>query len=352
MPSKPTHDPLRLVRESLVRNIYTDSEYLASDIGRKDLADHLENRLTHNRQRVVPWLLSFLPLDGTQVLEIGCGTGASTLALTECGAVVTAIDIRPDSIQVASDRCQAYGHKANFVVANAAALGDILKSKFEAVVFYAALEHMTYEERRAAMRDTWQSLAPGAYWIVVDTPNRLWYSDTHTSFLPFFNWLPDQLAFEYSRFSPREYFRELYDERTPEKELDFLRRGRGLSFHEFELYLAPRQELEVVSCLSAYWNAYWNARTAGEVQNNSTTKVRWKALLGSLRARRQAPCSEDRDTVADSGDDAWRKLLGSAVPDLHPAFLEPYLDLAIRKSRIPGEGRNHSSPLDPAAPST
>jgi len=58
---------------------------------------------------------------------------------------------------------------------------------------------------------------------------------------------PDRLAFEYSRFSSRNYFREIYLAHTPEKELHFLRRGRGVSFHEFELFMAPRQDCRGVS---------------------------------------------------------------------------------------------------------
>jgi 2-polyprenyl-3-methyl-5-hydroxy-6-metoxy-1,4-benzoquinol methylase len=294
------NDALGLVRESLLRNYFKDSEYLASEVGRNDLAAHLESRLTDNRERVVPWIESFFYLPGARVLEIGCGTGSSTLALVERGAALTAVDILPDSIQVASDRCSAYGYQAKFLLANAAKVGDLLQeNEFEAVIFHSALEHMTHEERRAAMQDTWEMLSPGAYWIIIETPNRLWFSDAHTSLLPFFNWLPDQLAFEYSRFSPRPYFRELYTERTPEKELHFLRRGRGVSFHEFELYMAPLQDLEIVSCL----HAYWHARNPGA-----------------------------RQAWVDSNNAAWEDLLRSACPGLHPAFLQPYLNFAIRKN--------------------
>ena len=29
--------------------------------------------------------------------------------------------------------------------------------------------------------------------VIVEAPNRLWLEDTHTSELPFFQWLPDNL---------------------------------------------------------------------------------------------------------------------------------------------------------------
>jgi S-adenosylmethionine-dependent methyltransferase len=114
-------------------------------------------------------------------------------------------------------------------------------SRFDVVVFYASLEHMTLEERGTAMRQAWQLLAPGDLWCVVDTPNRLWYHDGHTSMLPYFHWLPDDLAFAYSRRSPRAGFRECYRVPDTDSRLHFQRRGRGVSYHELELALGPRR---------------------------------------------------------------------------------------------------------------
>jgi len=93
--------------------------------------------------------------------------------------------------------------------------------------------------------------------IIVETPNRLWYFDDHTSKLPFFHWLPDELAFQYSRFSPRENFRELYREYNTDSKEHFLRRGRGMSFHELEIAICPIQDLKVISSLFTFeWIRY------------------------------------------------------------------------------------------------
>lgn len=290
---------LAAVQASLLRNYFTQAEYLASAVGQRDLANHLNERLKENREQIVPWLESFHPLAGACVLEIGCGTGASTVAIAERQAKVTAIDIRADSMRVAEDRCKAYGCTASFVIANAAEVKKHFPSeKFDLIIFYAALEHMTHEERRTGMRDTWGMLDSGAHWVVIETPNRLWYFDGHTALLPFYHWLPDRVAFEYARFSKRDYFRELYLEHTPEKELHFLRRGRGVSFHEFELFMAPVRELDVVSCLHTY-----------------------------LRARNP----REQQEWIDSGNASYAAHLHRACPNLPAAFLEPSLDLAIRK---------------------
>jgi len=299
IPELSEQDALNTVRESLLRNYFKDPAYLVSEAGQNDLANHLDRRLKSNREQVIPWLESFVGLDGARILEIGCGTGASTVALAERGAEITAIDIREDSIQVAEDRCRAYGQHASFLAMNGADIRrDFANRRFEIILFYAVLEHMTHEERRAAMRDSWEMLEPGAFWIVVETPNRLWYFDSHTALLPFYHWLPDQVAFEYAPFSERPNFREIYLERTPEIELHYMRRGRGISFHEFDLFLGPARGLEVVASLRDY-----------------------------LRSQDARACQ----AWIQSGDAAYAAHLKRVCSGLHSAFFEPYLDLAIRK---------------------
>lgn len=88
-------------------------------------------------------------------------------------------------------------------------------------------------------------LAPGSFWGVIDRPNWLWWFDNHTAFLPFLHWLPDDLASDYA---PHSYcsFMKAYalKERDDATTLDFARRGRGVSYHEFDLTLdenAPRR---------------------------------------------------------------------------------------------------------------
>ena len=125
--------------------------------------------------------------------------------------------------------------------------------------------------------------------------NRLWHFDHHTSFLPYFHWLPDDLAFAYSRMSPRANFRERYREPDAASRLHFLRRGRGVSYHEFELALAPVPQLEIVSSLRAPQSA-WRG---------------WRQRL--------------------SPDRRYESLLARLTPQIPRAFLGPQLDLILRK---------------------
>jgi S-adenosylmethionine-dependent methyltransferase len=142
---------------------------------------------------------------------------------------------------------------AEFAEVNASAVSSMFHGRtFDIIIFFAALEHMTHGERLTAMKSTWELLPRGGLWCIIETPNRLWYFDGHTSLLPFYLWLPDDLAFAYSRYSPRSSFKTLYREATSESFLDFLRRGRGLSFHEFDLAMGKAENLKVVSSLETF----------------------------------------------------------------------------------------------------
>lgn len=276
-------------------------QWIATAEGRADLQDHLDRRLSSFRNKVIPWLDAARPLLGARILEIGCGTGASTVALAEQGAKVTAIDIDGPSLRVAEQRCAAHNLKCELVQANGAAARQFLEREpYDFVIFFACLEHMTHAERIEAMRDTWNALPEGALWCVIETPNRLWFFDDHTSQLPFFNWLPDELALAYSRFSPREPFRSAYRKSSPETMESFLRHGRGVSYHEFDVAIAESSTLEVVSSLPL-----------------------WSRRRGWFGVRELARRYKRRSRL--------ERALASYRPDLHLGFFQPYLDLIIRK---------------------
>lgn len=210
---------------------------------------------------MIPWLDAARPLVGQRILEVGCGTGSSTIALAEQGAEVTAVDIDDGALAVARDRTAAYGIEADFRCLNASQLADTFgPAAFDHVIFFASLEHMTLSERLSSLRDAWAMLDLGGLMTIVETPNRLWWFDNHTALMPFVHWLPDELAFNQSRHSSRENFRELYRDWTPDKVEHFLRRGRGMSYHELDAAVKPVRELDVVSSLSSFWGSRYSLR--------------------------------------------------------------------------------------------
>ena len=228
--------------------------YAATPDGRRDLEEHLDGRIAQVRAEIVPWLADARELRGAKLLEIGSGSGSATVAFAEQGAHVTALDVDERWLRVARIRCDAYGIPGvTFVAENASALGRTFeRSSFDFVVFFASVEHMTYEERLTAIEASWQLLRSGGFWSIVDSPNRLWYYDSHTSDLPFFHWLPDELAMRYVHLSPRQSTRDIFAKPARDPHRRLIRAGRGMSYHELQLALPAFWPLQVVSSLSAY----------------------------------------------------------------------------------------------------
>lgn len=287
-------DALRTSLETHFFAGWREEDRVSGQAHERELAQHVHVALGAYRTDFIPWLDSACRLRGRRVLEIGCGTGASMVALAEQGAAVTGIDVDQPSLRVAHDRCALYGLDVRLEHLSADSIAKFGPNAFDLVLFAASLEHMTSAERLAALQGAWQILPAGGFLAVLDTPNRLWYFDQHTSRLPFYHWLPNDLAFRYARFSPRDNFRELYGEESDDAMQHFLRRGRGVSFHEFDLAIKPATKLKVVSSLASY---------RGLVRR----------LLGSSASRR------------------YKAALMSICPGIHEGFFDPSLELVIQR---------------------
>lgn len=252
------------------------------------------DRLRRDRTEILPWLDDLVPLAGSEVLEIGSGRGASTFALTEQGAQVTAVDVNAGAVAYATARLSDAGLEASFNLLNVERLAEVDGGPFDLVLFWASLEHMTTDERTAGLREGWSQVAAGGAMAIIETPNRLWPFDSHTSDLAFFNWLPDDVAFAYLPNTPRSGLDRLSD---PEEHLlDFQRLGRGVSFHDVDLALGG--PVEPVSCMQ-------------------------------LERRRRNPAR--RLAWAGSSSGAVERMLRRFAPDRDRAWFQPFLYLAFRK---------------------
>ena len=293
----PSKDKMKELENSIRTNFHVgwrSEDKFTPEAYKTDLHAHLIDRLEDDRRRIIPWLNNASPLKGKKVLEIGCGTGSSSVAIAEQGAQVIGIDLDSDALKVAEDRKRIYGLDIEFQYLNATEVHEKFKAiDFDFIIFFATIEHMIHEEGMIAMKETWNMLKPGALWVVLETPNRLWYFDGHTSGLPFFQWLPDDLAFKYSKYSPRKEFSGIYREYNDEMALHFLRRGRGLSFHEFDLTMNDSQKLNVVSSKIQFEKYQW-------------------LKMSKL-------------------EKSYKSLIKKANPGLHDGFYDKSMDLIIRK---------------------
>jgi SAM-dependent methyltransferase len=89
---------------------------------------------------IVPGLLRLLDLrPGEKVLDIACGQGAVSLALTGQGADVTGVDLSPELIRLARQRA---GTRGRFVVGDARDLSFLEAHSFDAAVCVLAAQNI------------------------------------------------------------------------------------------------------------------------------------------------------------------------------------------------------------------
>lgn len=297
-------DQTRLVAKAVLEACHPKFAHLLEDglpeWGHNELERHLTGRLNEFRETYIPWLKRHMGLEGSRVLEIGAGTGSSTVALTEQGAHVHGIDIDPKALEAARMRCEFHGlNAASFQTLNATEI-DSLGQTFDLVIFFATFEHMTHKERKTALAKAWSITNTGGFVSVVECPNRLWYRDIHTTLANFYHWLPDELAMDYSKFIERQDFRDEFASgaRGTAQAERLARWGRGASYHDIEIVLGPIKTLDVREGLADF-------RRIG----NEDLEGWWEL----------------------STEGQFRKLLMSFEPRVPSAFFYPWLDILIRK---------------------
>lgn len=236
------------------RTALLESYFRGSRVGDSDketdlrhLHDHVRGRFDTCRQWFMPWLRRHLDLNSSRVVEIGCGTGSTTAALALDAMEVEAYDIAGPSIEAARRRLQIMGltnvrlREYGPELLLAKIREQHLPQTVDCFVLFAVLEHQLVSERLATFETCWDRLRPGGLLVVADTPNRLGWHDFHSSWLPFFDALPDDLALRYADRSPREDFRDEIAAARTRSDIDarlaLARIGRGVSYHEFELAL-------------------------------------------------------------------------------------------------------------------
>jgi len=193
--------------------------------------------------QVIPWVRRYKRLAECTVLEYGCGTGAVSCAFAGEVARHIGYDIDPAAISLAEGHLRAHAaENVDLRAVDASQIFDAVREhrgEPDIVLLYAVIEHMTVRERLDLLDVAQEIVRHDGLIVVVETPNRLVWPDWHTSFLPFFSQLPDELALAYFDRSEREDFtRALHQaaELGPDEAREALTRwGRGVSYHEFEV---------------------------------------------------------------------------------------------------------------------
>lgn len=194
--------------------------------------DHAGGRSDWFREDLIWRLESAHPLSGRRVLDLGCGTGSSSVVLAEHGAVVVGVDTEQMNLDVATQRAKDLGmeHCCSFVripyLGVETSLLPFRNESFDLCTLIGVLEHMLPSERRACAAEIRRVLKPGGELFIFDTPNRAYPLDHHTTHLWFLGWMPQALAARYAtlrkRFDPNQDFARYGGNGVSRNEIDRL----------------------------------------------------------------------------------------------------------------------------------
>lgn len=136
-------------------------------------------------------------LNGKRILDFGCGSGASAMALKRMfpQAHIVGVERSPKLLKIAELRTKHYGFKnIEFLMSPS---DDQLPSglgEFDMVLLNAVFEHLLPNERQDLTTKLWDAVTPGGCMLVTETPYRWFPIETHTTGLPLINYLPKAAA--------------------------------------------------------------------------------------------------------------------------------------------------------------
>jgi SAM-dependent methyltransferase len=151
--------------------------------------------------------------DALTVLEVGCSFGHVTEYLAEQPEVARIFTFDTDPAFVAMMRTKIE-EQALTKVAEVVHLGNDETRRlpypdgaFDVVLAIGVVEHLPPRNRRAQVDEYYRVLARGGHIAVLDTPNRAFPVETHSVGLPFVQWLPARLAYQYARLCRPDRYR-------------------------------------------------------------------------------------------------------------------------------------------------
>jgi 2-polyprenyl-3-methyl-5-hydroxy-6-metoxy-1,4-benzoquinol methylase len=154
-----------------------------------------DHKIVQRRVRLVRRIPDFCG-GAFRLLDVGCGNGASMLALAPAMGDCTGIDIEPLH-RAAFERQRAASGLTNcrFLVHDIE-LGP-LDERYDRIISFEVIEHLRDER---SVRRFFDQLAPGGL-IALSVPNKWWIFETHGAKLPllawnrvpFVSWLPKPL---------------------------------------------------------------------------------------------------------------------------------------------------------------
>jgi predicted O-methyltransferase YrrM len=146
---------------------------------------------------------------GRRVLDFGSGCGASSMVLARLlppDTRIVGVELVPEFVELARARARHYGvdDRVHYALSpDPNSLPDGI-GRFDFIVLSAVFEHLLPNERIALVPFLWSHLETGGVLFLDQTPHRWFPLESHTTGLPFINYLPRSVALRFARrFSRR-----------------------------------------------------------------------------------------------------------------------------------------------------
>ena len=208
-------------------------ELLISRKGLNRTLDYLRHK--EKRSYFLTPIFSYLKAQGKvnlKVLEAGCSAGQLTELLDEQDFIseICCFDVDKALIEVSNLKAKELRlNKVKNIDCLTTAQTESLPYEdnyFELILVVGVVEHLPFEARYRYVDEYYRKLKIGGLICFLNTPNRKYFFDWHTTGLPFINWLSPQNAFIYAKL-----FGKLKRVSFPE----FVRPGtgwRGATYYE------------------------------------------------------------------------------------------------------------------------
>jgi ubiquinone/menaquinone biosynthesis C-methylase UbiE len=191
--------PLELVKSILA---VKGPLYLCDEIMREECSSYIESYL-----KLTEKAYSCNNSSGNIILDFGCGCGASTIILCRIhnNAKIIGVDLVKEHIAVAKQRAKyLQSNNVDFITIDNFNYDKGRYKEFDYIYLNAVYEHLKTCERKEILPKLWSILKKNGILFVNETPHRYFPIESHTTNLPFINYLPDGLAFKAIRkFSKR-----------------------------------------------------------------------------------------------------------------------------------------------------
>jgi 2-polyprenyl-3-methyl-5-hydroxy-6-metoxy-1,4-benzoquinol methylase len=118
-------------------------------VGTRQYFDEVERR-KYFVEPHIPAFADFARWKNRRVLEVGCGLGTDTINFARAGALVTAVDLSEESLDLARRRATIYGvdDRVRFVAADAERLSAFIEPQpYDLVYSFGVIHHSPHPER-------------------------------------------------------------------------------------------------------------------------------------------------------------------------------------------------------------